>query len=146
MRFCHLAFVLFIMLGHLNDTKQSEILQAHWFNQIVRFIFSFNDMAIDTIVLTSHHEECGRSILCNSLWKILFEAHLMVWSPNGYIPFLKISHEVDNMTKSSINSVNNLFVVTYDENNTNIFTSQSSGSFSENSWLLLLDNERIVTN
>ena len=102
-------------------------------------------MAIDTIVLTSHHEECGRSILCNSLWKILFEEHLMVWSPNGYIPFLKISHVVGDMTNSSINAVNNLFVITYDENNTNIFSSQSSRSFSKNSWLLLLDNALLVT-
>ena len=121
-------------------------LNMHWFNHIMKFFLRNNDVSIDTFVLVDDPDACNNYTLCTNLWKILFEAHLMVWSEKGYIPFLKHANPNNSVTTTSTDPYNTLFVLTSQMTGMYFFMSQNSRSFADNTWLILLDESNFAYN
>ena len=136
---CGITFVLFFFCYQSICITRSDTLELNWFNQVVSYFLNNNDIAIDTIVLIDHPDECKNSSLCNSVWKVLFEAHLMIWSNDGYIPFLKVKKQNTSFRDVPTDEVNALYVMTSQAATSHIFKSQTSRSLSKNSWLILTE-------
>ena len=117
----------------------SNAKETMWFNEVVKFLLQNNDIAIDNFVILDHPDKCEYSKLCKNVWKFLFEDHLKIWSKEGYIPFLKLTNQRNNIDKNPNDSINSLFILTPQLSNIELLHEQTPNTLAQNSWLVALE-------